>query len=93
VRAVAGLSLGAPDQFVPAVMLNVLGEHLPAVLAAYTDLVRDPWVKIHLYGKQEARRGRKMGHILVMDRDPFRCVERADALWSSLTSGARGENA
>ena len=89
IRAVAGLGLGSTEQLVPAVMLNILGEHLPAVLEKYTSLMQDPHVKVHLYGKAQARPGRKMGHILVMDRDLSRCVERADALWSWLTGERR----
>ncbi len=84
-----GLGLGSTEQLVPAVMLNILGEHLPAVLEKYTSLMQDPHVKVHLYGKAQARPGRKMGHILVMDRDLSRCVERADALWSWLTGERR----
>jgi len=85
VRAVAGVGLGSTRQHTPAVMLNILGEHVQSVLAAYPELMRDPWVKVHLYGKKEARPGRKMGHLLVMDSDPGRCIEKAEALWKRLT--------
>jgi len=58
VRAVAGLPLGATERLADAVMQNLLGD---AVETAQ-DALRDPRVKLHLYGKAEARPGRKMGH-------------------------------
>jgi len=50
----------------PAVMLNILGgeakdSHLQIAEAA----LKDRWLKVHLYGKGQARKGRKMGHITV----------------------------
>jgi len=71
VRVMANLPLGETVQTMPAVMLNVLGDlwfknaagnpeprepDWPAVLAI-------PGAKLHLYGKSEARRSRKMGHV------------------------------
>ena len=63
VRAVCGLPLGSTELRQPAAMANLLG-HLwrdgePNWPAALTD----PSVKLHLYGKREARVGRKMGHL------------------------------
>ncbi|MBB3214659.1 5-(carboxyamino)imidazole ribonucleotide synthase [Herbaspirillum sp. Sphag1AN] len=69
VRAMARLPLGDVRQHSPAVMLNILGDVWYPENGAE---VREPdWDKIlalpgahlHLYGKAEARRGRKMGHI------------------------------
>ena len=58
VRAVAGLPLGAPERLCDAVMKNLLGDEAANAQAA----LADPNVKLHLYGKAEARPGRKMGH-------------------------------
>ncbi len=70
VRAMAGLPLGATRLHSPAVMLNLLGDlwfdaqgaqrepDWPGVLAL-------PGVHLHLYGKTEPRRARKMGHLTV----------------------------
>lgn len=70
VRVLADLPLGDTRQHEPAVMINLLGDlwfPFPA-----TDDVREPdWqivlaeprAKLHLYGKAEPRRGRKMGHV------------------------------
>lgn len=58
IRAVAGLPLAATRRHSDCVMENLIGDEIaraPA-LAAEPDLV------LHLYGKEEARPGRKMGH-------------------------------
>jgi 5-(carboxyamino)imidazole ribonucleotide synthase len=69
VRAMARLPLGEVRQHSPAVMLNILGD---IWFADGTDTAREPaWdallalpgACLHLYGKEEARRGRKMGHV------------------------------
>jgi 5-(carboxyamino)imidazole ribonucleotide synthase len=75
VRAACGLPLGRTGILTPVVMANVLGEHVEPVLqwcaspvepSAPTDGVD---AKLHLYGKHEARRGRKMGHVNVLASD------------------------
>jgi 5-(carboxyamino)imidazole ribonucleotide synthase len=60
IRAVAGLPLGDPSPLCPAVMTNLLG---PEALEAQGYLAEDPCAKLHLYGKREAKPGRKMGHV------------------------------
>jgi 5-(carboxyamino)imidazole ribonucleotide synthase len=56
---VAGLPLADPSRHHDAVMRNLIG---PAGLAAWPGIVRDGRVAAHLYGKAEARPGRKLGH-------------------------------
>jgi 5-(carboxyamino)imidazole ribonucleotide synthase len=69
VRAICGLPLGSPRLMSPAVMVNVLGEHIPALLAGMSRMPAD--AKVHLYGKEEALAGRKMGHVtMVSDSHP-----------------------
>jgi 5-(carboxyamino)imidazole ribonucleotide synthase len=62
-RAVCGLPLGSTELAQPAAMANLLGhlwlEREPKWAAA----LEDPKIKLHLYGKSEARVGRKMGHL------------------------------
>jgi len=69
VRAMARLPLGDVRQHSPAVMLNILGD---IWFAGDSDVAREPdWDRVlalpgaclHLYGKDDARRGRKMGHV------------------------------
>jgi len=59
VRAVAGLPLGAVDLHHDAVMKNLLGSSVEA----WPDLLAEPGARLHLYGKRDAREGRKMGHV------------------------------
>lgn len=89
VRALAGLPLGDPTLVQPAVMVNILGDcwfrhsekamtpDWPAVLAV-------PGIALHLYGKAEARPGRKMGHFTALgqtlEQAQQRAAQAADAL-------------
>jgi 5-(carboxyamino)imidazole ribonucleotide synthase len=58
VRAICGLPFGNPSRHSNAVMRNLIGDDIEDV----PKLLADPDVKVHLYGKAEARPGRKMGH-------------------------------
>ena len=78
-RAICGLPLG-DGACRPAAMVQLLGDlwgegasrppDWPAALA-------DPGVHLHLYGKEEVRPGRKMGHITCTDTSAERALERA----------------
>ena len=59
VRAVAGLPLGDPARHSDAVMTNLLGGDADSWRA----LAGEAGACLHLYGKEEAREGRKMGHV------------------------------
>ncbi len=61
VRALCGLPLGDTRLLTPVVMVNLLGE-VWTQGPRWEALLRHPGVKLHLYGKAEARPGRKMGH-------------------------------
>jgi len=58
VRAAMGLPLGDPSPTAPAEMWNLLGDEADD----WPRLLATPGVRLHLYGKREARPGRKMGH-------------------------------
>ncbi|MFC0469265.1 5-(carboxyamino)imidazole ribonucleotide synthase [Halalkalibacter kiskunsagensis] len=60
IRAVCGLPLGQTTLWSPVVMENILGEEVNHILAASENLGN---VKLHLYGKKEAKAKRKMGHL------------------------------
>jgi 5-(carboxyamino)imidazole ribonucleotide synthase len=67
VRALCGLPLGDPRLHSPAVMVNLLGDVWPDGGEPDWDvLFAQPDLKLHLYGKHEARPGRKMGHFTVI---------------------------
>jgi 5-(carboxyamino)imidazole ribonucleotide synthase len=59
VRAVCGLPLVDPARFADVMMKNLIGDDVNHIAA---DLA-DPHAHVHLYGKAEARPGRKMGHV------------------------------
>ena len=63
VRAVCGLALGVPDLLRPAAMANLLGDLWQDAEPNWAAACAFPNVKLHLYGKHEARPGRKMGHL------------------------------
>jgi 5-(carboxyamino)imidazole ribonucleotide synthase len=63
VRAVCGLPLGVPDLMRPAAMANLLGDLWAGGEPAWDRALAIPGVTLHLYGKREPRRGRKMGHL------------------------------
>ena len=59
VRAICGLPLGSPERHSDAVMTNLIGDQA----GRWPEILADPTAKLHLYGKREARPGRKMGHV------------------------------
>jgi 5-(carboxyamino)imidazole ribonucleotide synthase len=65
-RAVCGLPLGSTQQLAPAAMVNLLGDVWANGEPDWAAALADPQVKLHLYGKPEPRKGRKMGHITVL---------------------------
>jgi 5-(carboxyamino)imidazole ribonucleotide synthase len=73
VRVLCGLPLGDATQHSAAVMLNLLGDIWRGpdkrIAPDWQAVLRHPGAHLHLYGKREARTGRKMGHVTVCDAD------------------------
>ncbi len=65
-RAVCGLPLGSTQLPQPAAMANLLGDLWQAGEPNWAALCAFPNVKLHLYGKAVARKGRKMGHLTAL---------------------------
>lgn len=63
VRAVCGLPLGSTEFYRPAAMANLLGDLWQEREPNWAAALCDSAVKLHLYGKGEAKPGRKMGHL------------------------------
>jgi 5-(carboxyamino)imidazole ribonucleotide synthase len=64
VRTLAGLPLAAPRVHSSAVMLNLLGDlWRDGAAPDWRDVLALPGAHLHLYGKTQARAGRKMGHL------------------------------
>ena len=76
VRAVCGLPLGSTAHPRPAAMANLLGDLWEHGEPNWAAALSDPNIKLHLYGKQEARPGRKMGHLTAMADTREQAVER-----------------
>jgi 5-(carboxyamino)imidazole ribonucleotide synthase len=69
-RAICGLPLGSPDLLQPAAMANLLGDLWDTGTPHWAGALRVPNVKLHLYGKSQARPGRKMGHLTALAPTP-----------------------
>jgi 5-(carboxyamino)imidazole ribonucleotide synthase len=70
VRAVAGWKLGDPTRRFDVRMLNLVGDEA----YEWERFAADPYARLHLYGKRDARPGRKMGHVTLLsphDAKPF----------------------
>nr|WP_131926504.1 5-(carboxyamino)imidazole ribonucleotide synthase [Hazenella coriacea] len=84
-RAVLGLPLGSTQLHQTAVMVNLLGEHQNAFYSQFSQLSQE--VKVHWYGKTEAKRGRKMGHLTFLTdsvSEALHLIEKT-GIWEPLT--------
>jgi len=62
-RAVCGLPLGSTEFYAPCAMANLLGDVWENGEPNWANALENKNIKLHLYGKAEARKGRKMGHL------------------------------
>jgi len=88
VRVLCGLPLGDPSLHTPAVMVNLLGDLWNSGAPGWQYVLKHPGAHLHLYGKREARPGRKMGHVTVCEPTIDRAVEVALAIRRDLGIGA-----
>lgn len=82
VRAICGLPLVEPRQFLPGVMVNILGAGAGDTLGGIDVILREPLLKLHVYGKAHAALRRKMGHFTVLGEtveDALATAERSRA--------------
>lgn len=81
VRMMCGLTPGDTRLLTPVVMVNMLGDlWTPDWLA----ILEQDNIKLHLYGKTEARPGRKMGHFNVLGEDIESALAVAEGVFSRL---------
>ncbi|RMH35248.1 MAG: 5-(carboxyamino)imidazole ribonucleotide synthase [Nitrospirae bacterium] len=85
-RAICGLPLGDPALLHPVVMGNLLGDLWRNGPPRWESLLNHPRVRLHVYGKAHPRPGRKMGHVLLFDRNTDRALQEVEALLQSLES-------
>ena len=91
-RVMANLPLGDTTQMMPSVMLNILGDQWFDDRATNSALREPDWAsvlvvpgaKLHLYGKREARAGRKMGHVTCVAPTLAEASARADRVATAL---------
>jgi 5-(carboxyamino)imidazole ribonucleotide synthase len=85
-RTLCGLPLARPWLMSSVAMINLLGDLWSGGEPRWEEALKRPGVRLHLYGKAEARPGRKMGHLNCLAPDPDRALalalETRDALRS-----------
>ena len=85
-RAACGLPLGSTGLLRPAAMVNLLGDLWADGEPDWVTACASPNVKLHLYGKQAARPGRKMGHLTALADTPQEAARIALAARDALTA-------
>lgn len=94
VRAMAGMPLGDTSLLIPTIMLNILGDSWyqdggdVATEPDWSSVLALAGVSLHLYGKAEARKGRKMGHVNIVNTDIDALYETAQKVSDILHLGA-----
>ena len=84
VRAICGLPLGSTELMRPAAMANLLGDLWTDGMPNWAAACRFPDVKLHLYGKETPRVGRKMGHLTATGKTVIEAQERVIAARDAL---------
>lgn len=84
VRALCGLPLGDTKLRSPIVMVNLLGDLWEGTQPAWEAVLARDEAKLHLYGKHEARPGRKMGHFTVAGTSAADALQKALAIRAQL---------
>lgn len=90
VRMVCGLPFGDSRLLSPVVMTNMLGDLWGDPEAKrvpkWENLLKSASTKLHLYGKKEARLGRKMGHYCTLSDKVGEAQEEANAIFTNLSA-------
>lgn len=84
VRMVCALPFGDTRLHTPVVMMNLLGDLWGGSQPVWDELLQSPSSKLHLYGKYEARPGRKMGHFCTLHPDLPAAIAEADRIFPTL---------
>jgi len=93
-RAILSLPLGSTALKVPSVaMLNLIGHSssMAEILEVVNAALRVPGASVHLYGKSECRKGRKMGHITLVAESDAQLRSRLRPLLQALPSISEDE--
>jgi 5-(carboxyamino)imidazole ribonucleotide synthase len=88
VRALVGMPLGSTTMTHPAVvMLNLLGDRWAHGDPNFALAASDSAAHLHLYGKSEAKPGRKMGHLTVVGNEMSQVLAHVSQLRDAITPG------
>ena len=82
VRMMCGLPPGDTRLLTPVVMVNLLGDLWDP---NWSSILDQTGIKLHLYGKKEARPGRKMGHFNALDVNLEKAIEKAEQVFEALS--------
>jgi len=85
VRMMCGLPPGDTQLLSSVVMTNLMGDLWSGGDPDWEPVFQEPQAKLHLYGKLEARPGRKMGHINCLAEDTGSALEIAESIRARLT--------
>ncbi|MEP6764759.1 MAG: 5-(carboxyamino)imidazole ribonucleotide synthase [Gemmatimonadaceae bacterium] len=89
VRAVCDLPLGSVDIVTPGAIINLLGEvWLQKTPPRFADSLNTTGSRLHLYGKPDAREGRKMGHISAIGSTSLHAIRGVLTSYNVLISGS-----
>jgi 5-(carboxyamino)imidazole ribonucleotide synthase len=91
-RAICGLPPGSVELVRPAAMVNLLGDLWKDGTPDWAAACLVPGVKLHLYGKTEARPARKMGHITALGPDVATALRTALEARQALTQAGSCRN-
>jgi 5-(carboxyamino)imidazole ribonucleotide synthase len=79
-RVILGYPLGNPKPILQSAIINLLGAQGyfgTAVYEGLSDVLKLDNVFVHLYGKQQTKPGRKMGHVTVLANEPQELIHKA----------------
>ncbi len=91
VRTLCGLPPGSPRLLSAAVMVNVLGDLWNKGTPRWQYLLAEGHTCLHLYGKEEARPGRKMGHFTSLAEDTKQAMRIAERVRAAIDPAAPDE--
>jgi 5-(carboxyamino)imidazole ribonucleotide synthase len=82
IRSICNRPLGSTELLKPAIMVNLLGEHIEGLMTEIPN-IKD-W-KVHLYGKKEPKHKRKMGHITVLSENVNEALQEIEnsSIWKT----------
>jgi 5-(carboxyamino)imidazole ribonucleotide synthase len=86
-RILQNLPLGNTEIIKPSLMLNLIGEagfSGPVVYKGLEEVLKTKGVFVHLYGKQETKPGRKMGHVTLLGENKTELITKANLVKETL---------